>query len=373
MMIDTGFDRDRAIGYAREIAYPRLVGSNGEKMAAGYLTERLKEIGIDVDEEPFKIKIVPWIPLRIGLISSLVLLPIGLIISKEHRYISALITFIILISLIAMDRLWTFLVRLDFIPDLMGGLSSKNIIARLRREGKKEVYLIAHYDSKSQSISLTTRILLVATASFYLILLILQYIFTTPHQSQEGINILLYLPLSFTAIIILILLSVKTDNLSPGGIDNAGSVGLLIELANLLKEKDYKNLSISLIFTGAEELGLLGAFAFLKRHRSELDLDNTYFLNLDGIGVKGRLKQFGKRPMFPALSTFPMMMGLMMDHLPFERAGFHTISLGCVSKKTWKLHTREDKAALLEPEGLEEAGIKVLEILDRLDNSEISL
>lgn len=366
-MTDTRLDIDRALGYAKEIAYPRMVGSEGEQRTARYIIGRLKEIGIYTEEEPFNIKIVPWLPLRIGLFSSPFFLLIGLLISKEHQYISAIITSIILISFIAMDKLWTFLAGLDFLPDLMRNLSSKNIIARLRRKGGKEVYLIAHYDSKSQSISLIARILLVATASFYLILLILQYISTTPYQSREGINLQFYIPFSFAIIIILILAFVRTENSSSGGLDNAGSVGLLIELAGLLKERHYKGLSITMIFTGAEELGLLGAYAFLKRHRSELNLDSTYFLNLDGIGVRGCLRQFGKRPIFQILPAFPMVTGLMMDHLPFEKAGFRAMSLGCVSHKTWKIHTKEDKADLLEPDGLNEAGMKVLEVLDRLD------
>lgn len=366
-MINTGLNRDSMIGHAREIAYPRIVGSEGERKAAGYVFERLKERSIDTEEEEFKIKIVPWIPLRVGLIVSLILLLIGLLISKEHQYVSAAITFFILIGLIFMDKLWTFLAGLEYLPDLMKGLSSKNIIARIKRGGEKEAYLIAHYDSKGQSISLIARILLMITASFYLILLILYYISASPHQFQGGINLQFYIAFAFTVIILLILAFARTDNSSPGGLDNAGSVGLLIELAGLLKEKDYKNLSITILFTGAEELGLLGAFAFLKRHRSELNPDNCYFLNLDGIGVSGRLKQFGNRPIFSVLPTFPIMPGLMMDHLPFERAGFRSMSLGCVSNKTWKLHTKEDKGDLLEPEGMEEAGMKVLEILDRLD------
>lgn len=366
-MINMRLDIDSAISYARDIAYPRLVGSDGEKRAAGYIIKRLKEKGIEAEEEPFKVRIVPWLPLKTGLISSIVMLLIGLLISKEHPYISAIITFLILVGLFSTDRLWSFIAGLDHLPDLMRGLSSKNIIARIREKGKKEVYLIAHYDSKGQSISLITRILLVIAGSFYLILLTLQYISGASHQSHEGINLSFYLPFSFTVIIILILTLARTDSSSPGGLDNAGSVGLLIGLAGYLKEKVYKDLSITIIFTGAEELGLLGACAFLKRHRRELNPDNCYFLNLDGVGIKGHLKQFGKRPIASILRPFPMMPGLMMDHLPFEKAGFRAMSLGCVSNKTWKIHTKEDRGDLLEPDGLHEAGIKVLEILDRLD------
>ncbi|MBI5746601.1 MAG: M28 family peptidase [Nitrospirae bacterium] len=362
---------DRAISYAREIAHPRLVGSEGEGRAARYITGVLKEKGLEVEEEPFRIKIVPWIPLRIGLISSLIFLLIGFLISREHKFISAIITTVILISFIFMGKLWSFLAGLDLLPDLTRGLSSKNIIAGITKGGERRVFLIAHYDSKGQSISLITKILLVATGSFYLILLTLQYVSGPPHQSQEGINLQLYVPFSFAVIIILILASVRTDNSSPGGLDNAGSVGILIELAGLLKERPYKGLSITIIFTGAEELGLLGAYAFLKRHRHELNSDNCYFLNLDGVGVGGRLKQFGKRPIFQILPAFPMVTGLMMDHLPFEKAGFRAMSLGCVSGKTLKIHTKEDNADLLEPEGIEEAGIKVLEILDRLDEGSV--
>ena len=45
--------------------------------------------------------------------------------------------------------------------------------------------------------------------------------------------------------------------------------------------------------------------------------------------------------------------------------------LGCVSSKTFKIHTKEDRVDLLEPEGIEEAGMKVLEILDRLDQGSV--
>ncbi len=370
-MINMGFDINSAISFARDIAHPRLVGSDGEKKAAGYIIGRLKERGIETTEEPFKIRIVPWIPLRAGLMFSIILLLIGLIISKDHPYISSTITFLILLGLFSTDKLWSIIAGLDHLPDLMRGLSSKNIIARIREGGEKEVYLIAHYDSKGQSISLITRILLVITGSFYLILLVLHYISGSPHLSQEGINPQFYIPYAFTLIIITILALARTDNRSPGGLDNAGSVGVLIELTGLLKERPYKNLSITMIFTGAEELGLLGAYAFLKTHRTVLNPDKCYFLNLDGVGVTGHLKQFGKRPIFSVLPTFPIMPGLMMDHLPFERAGFRSMSLGCVSNKTWKIHTVNDKADLLEPEGIEEAGVKVLEVLDRLDKGSV--
>lgn len=364
-------DKERAIAHVKYIASPRLVGSAGEKRAAGYIIEKLRDKGIDSEEEPFDIKIVPWILLRAGLISSIILLLVGLLISKDHQYISAITTFIILIGLLSTDKLWSFLAGLDLLPDLTGGLSSKNIIASIIRGGERKIYLIAHYDSKGQSISLITRILLVVTGSFYLILLTLQYISGMPHQSQEDINLQFYIPFSFAVIIILILASVRTDNSSPGGLDNAGSVGVLIELAGLLKERPYKGLSITIIFTGAEELGLLGAYAFLKRHRHELNSDNCYFLNLDGVGVVGRLRQFGKRPIFQILPVFPMVKGLMMDHLPFEKAGFRAMSLGCVSSKTLKIHTKEDRGDLLEPDGLHEAGMRVLEILDRLDEGSV--
>ena len=370
-MINMRLDIDSAISYARDIAHPRLVGSDGDKRAAGYIIKRLKEEGIEAEEEPFKIKIVPWIPLRVGLMFSIILLLIGLLISKEHPYISSIITFLILLGLFSTDKLWSFIAGLDHLPDLMRGLSSKNIIAKIREGGEKEVYIIAHYDSKGQSISLIARILLVIAGSFYLILLVLHYISGSPDQSQGVINLQFYIPYAFTLIIITILALARTDNRSPGGLDNAGSVGVLIELAGLLKERPCKNLSIAMIFTGAEELGLLGAYAFLKKHRTVLNPDTCYFLNLDGVGVKGHLKQFGKKPIFSVLPQFPMMPGLMMDHLPFERAGFRAMSLGCVSRKTWKIHTREDKVDLLEPEGMEEAGMKVLEILDRLDEGSI--
>ncbi len=141
---------------------------------------------------------------------------------------------------------------------------------------------------------------------------------------------------------------------------------------------------VRLLFTGAEELGLVGAWAFLRGHREELPRRGSYFLNLDGIGVAGALRfispLFKRRPLAEALRRgaaragvrlrpFPPLVGLMTDHLPFSSRGYPALSLICVSRESRTVHTPLDREGLLSPEGLEEAGRLVRETVEELDRA----
>jgi hypothetical protein len=69
---------------------------------------------------------------------------------------------------------------------------------------------------------------------------------------------------------------------SPGAIDNAAAVGVLIELAKVLGDSPRP---VILMFTANEETGLVGAEAFAERRGSEID----FAIALDLIGGDGEL------------------------------------------------------------------------------------
>ena len=74
-----------------------------------------------------------------------------------------------------------------------------------------------------------------------------------------------------------------------GAIDNASGVSILIELTKYLKKKPLENMDVIIIFTGAEEWGLIGSKRYLKANHNYLqdkyDLDRSFNINFDMIGT----------------------------------------------------------------------------------------
>jgi len=87
-----------------------------------------------------------------------------------------------------------------------------------------------------------------------------------------------------------VLVSAHWDSiLGPGADDNASGVAVLLELARSLKRRPaHKGLAVRFLFTGAEEEGLLGASAYVARHREELKYCRLV-VNLDQVGGPGEL------------------------------------------------------------------------------------
>jgi Iap family predicted aminopeptidase len=75
---------------------------------------------------------------------------------------------------------------------------------------------------------------------------------------------------------------------SNGASDNATGVAAAIETARKLWRKNLENLDVELVLTGAEEVGMIGARAYMKAHY-ETFTKETYLINFDTLG-SGDLK-----------------------------------------------------------------------------------
>lgn len=70
----------------------------------------------------------------------------------------------------------------------------------------------------------------------------------------------------------------------PGANDNLSAVALLVALAERLRDRPVQGVRVLLVSLGAEEQLQGGIYGFMARHKSELDRDQTHFLNFDTIG-----------------------------------------------------------------------------------------
>ena len=148
-----------------------------------------------------------------------------------------------------------------------------NLIAR-RATVRPSVWLVAHYDSKGQPLSMLVRLL-----GFSLLVLGLAGLV------MDFMTAVVALGLGLA----LVGQNRVTDN-SPGAVDNAsGLITVLMAIDQL-----SRGAAVGVVFPDAEEYGLVGARA-LAADRAALFRD-TAIINLDGIDDAGRPTVFAHRP-----------------------------------------------------------------------------
>ncbi len=366
---------DWALRYTKALSFPRKTGTKGEKKAAQTLVQILEGLGYEVAEEPFSILISPWVWMNGGsFLSFLSLLTLRLTYEKIS-WVAFLLSTLYLLGLGLWDRIWLrvgeWMVSGD--PD-QGGIRTKNIFARLPGDQKeKPLYLIAHYDSKSQSFNLYIRtgLLLLGGASGGLFCL---WIWVQVFLRWMGIQIYsipLFFVFSFFLSLAthLVLISSKLGNQSEGAVDNASGVGTLLAIARRWAFQNRRGPDIRFVFTGAEEIGLLGSLMFRKRWRNMMVLDRAHLINVNSVGKRGKMRVLSRGKTGKAwlrqilsfaiekevpLQPFCLYGGILMDHLPFCQLGIPSVGLTSISSEGWHLHTPRDTFSRVEPEGLVE-------------------
>jgi Zn-dependent M28 family amino/carboxypeptidase len=91
----------------------------------------------------------------------------------------------------------------------------------------------------------------------------------------------------------------------PGANDNLSGVGLLVALAELLRDSPIPGLRVVLLSAGAEETLQDGIRGFVARHRHEFDPDRTWMLNVDAIGSPRLIMLEGEGPFWVRDYTDP--------------------------------------------------------------------
>ncbi|OHB90328.1 MAG: hypothetical protein A3E19_00490 [Planctomycetes bacterium RIFCSPHIGHO2_12_FULL_52_36] len=408
---------EEALRHVKALSFPRRTGSTGEAQAQEYIISRFKALGLEPREEEFS-----FTPI-LGLLSkgflSIVLLSLTALHLLSPFYPFLGITLCLYILILTLGFLWgrpvVALLGWAFFKEIpfLKKLHSKNITATWP-DGRgvlqyaptvAHIYILAHYDSKSQTLPIGGRIPLVM-ALFLSTLSLSAYHLLIP---LAGLHVpgTIERAIFITALTSgLVLLWTKTRNLSPGAIDNASGVAVMLHLAKAIKKEvqefksskvqGFKGLRFHFVATGAEEEGLVGAFWLRKSVGAYCNTPlqaNSFFINLDGVGTKGRVyctdkiglhpssqgqKEFlalirraaeavGARcpPQADALHVYspPITMGAMADHFPFIANGYRAVTFSTVSRRSLWVHTPWDTLEMVEVEGMAAVGRLMLGVL----------
>ena len=103
--------------------------------------------------------------------------------------------------------------------------------------------------------------------------------------SRPPLTLLNLILLAAYALIALLFLQWAVGRSVPGAADNASGVAAVLEIADAWRQAPpADDVTLSLLFSGCEESGLLGAAAWANEHRPDLQSLPTRFVNIDAIG-----------------------------------------------------------------------------------------
>ena len=268
----------------RELAIPRLVGTPNHLKVRGVLTRELRARGFQVEEHVF-----------------------------EGRPSAAFFG----------------------VPRTVRGI---NLIAPpIRPSARPSIWLVAHYDSKGQPISMAIRLI-----GFGMLVL-----------GLVGLFLAVIPAVIVLAIAVAIVSQNRVNDNSPGALDNATAlVAVFMTLDQLPRES-----TVGVIFPDAEEFGLVGARALAKDQPALFAAVSV--VNLDGLDDTGRPTAFMHRPGPVGLAVAAALKARRWRWLPVivDGLALSHVARECVTimKGNWRtttiVHRPADTAARVRLDG----------------------
>jgi len=388
------FDPAAALEQARALALPRRVGTAANEAVIADLSDRLRTYGCAVDVEPFDFSAVGEQAIVVYVLIAQILI---LIIFWAWGFSAwgAVAPAVVLVALLAgSGKIYRAAARASLWPRDLTGVSrlrrfwltrgrryrTANVVAHIPTPpgaaSRPPLLLVAHSDSKSQALPLVGRMGLVALASLAALIFALLSVLRLWAPGVTSAAALAGLVAILSGVPLVFLLMAGSGNASPGAIDNASGAGLALHLAECLCAEPPAR-PVTVLITGAEELGLLGSLAYVQAQAAG-SLRGAAVLNFDGIGTAGRLALVGGAggPLEQAvraacaqlgisLGRLPLV-GAQFDHLPFADAGIDALSLVTVSRAALSVHTPNDDMSKLDVEGFRQAGEVALKVIEAL-------
>lgn len=357
--------------FLRQIAVPRLAGSDAVADVEALLVARLRSLGYAVRLQDFITSArrlyapsiagagLGWIAL--GVIPLFVFPVPGL--SAAAAGMAALGVVALVAYGIASGHLRIATRQVD----------AANIIAD--RGVPPRVWLVAHSDSKAQPLSLRTRVIAIGLASIGAA----GIAFCLMGRLAGPLSWWVFGPPCLAALVGGGMLSLPpVRDTSPGAVDNASGILAVLTAAEELRERS----DVGVLITGAEEFGMEGARRFVA-----MDEGSGCFVNFDGLDGFGQFNVMNHRAVAAAsnreaceqirtgvvenlaalghsVRKSPLPFGVFVDGAVLAAGGMN----GCtLSRGTWAtlgvVHTKRDTADRLDVEGAITAGTAVAKTL----------
>lgn len=208
--------------------------------------------------------------------------------------------------------------------------------------GRPAVWLMAHYDAKGQPVSMALRLAGAAALVGGVLLLPVAFVPGLAVAAAGG----------------LVLAGNRVTNRTPGAVDNASGVVAVLMLVDLLSPSRRRDVGV--VFSDAEEMGLLGARALVADAAARFQ--GTAVVNFDGLDDSGRPIAVLHRP-GPVGRAVAAALGarrarwlpVIVDGLALAGAARECVT---IIKGTWRtmrvVHTSRDDAARLTLAGARE-------------------
>lgn len=252
------------------IARPRLPGTPALAAVQGAIAERLEALGYRVERRQFDTSPRRLTALGIGAtgLGWIAILAVPMLVLPVPAWlvpltgIAALTFTALLASAIADGRF----------PMRAAATRGVNIVAQ---RGAPRCWLVAHSDSKSQSVSLAGRVVAGLVAVLGVTLLVIVLLMRTAGPLALEVVVVACAPALVGGVVLSLS---RPHNDSAGAVDNATGVIAALVAADSLRIRD----DVGVLITDAEEFGLDGARAWVGTQPR-----GPYFVNFDGLDDRG--------------------------------------------------------------------------------------
>ena len=335
---------------------PRPAGGQAEAAARAYCARTLRGVGFDVREDPFDYSAWPGrYATAVGGVASTLLLVLAMSVAGRGRSGVALTVLALGGATLVVAAAWT--ARAGVVRAPWGRRRGLNLTAT-RGSSHPRLWLVAHLDSKSQPVPMLVRAGAISLHG-------VTWVAALGLCAADWLGAPLggtWLPVGAAAVLTgLPIMASVVGTRSAGAVDNASGVAaVLLAAATLPRE-----LSLGVVVTSGEELGLAGARAWVRTR------EPATALNCDGIDDRGELlcMYSGRRPTRlaaaferaagadgKALRVLRLLPGVLVDGVAFADADWEVLTLSRGTLGTLsRIHTERDSLDMLTGAGVAEA------------------
>jgi hypothetical protein len=331
---------------------PRFAGSAEETTARARCRRELEQAGFTCEELPFVYSqwLARWAVPLVSLVIGITVFAMGRLAQSRNALAPLLALWVmwwpLWASAVSPRRSWV----------LTFPLSRATAVNLEARRGHPTIWLVAHLDSKSQTVPMLLRI--VGSMSLYIAAMLV---------TLGGLAFLVWGAVAVPALLIARPLAILgaiaagvcfVGNKSPGAVDNASGVAAVLMAA----QSPDAPASLGVLITSGEELGLAGAVAWAKKAPGELVILNCDTVDEAGtyrcmyqsqpVRVAAAAETVAKRLSLP-LKLGRMIPGIMADSMVFaNRSQWSAVTLSRGTLATLaRIHTRRDNSSTLTGEG----------------------